>query len=217
MFLRKEILKFISLAVVLVLAVALLSLHILDNPEKPLSGLAWISQFKGSSDVEKLSNKYGFRDNVKSFISALKDAGAIVTISSTYRPPERAYLMYYAWQISINEMDPRKVPSNSHVPVEWWHGNTEASVKAAREMVKEYQIVHEPELQSNHTRGLAIDMNISWKNNLEVVDGMGNSQHILSSFDGSNPEAITQLIRTGSSYSIMHNQTDPVHWSIDGR
>lgn len=60
---------------------------------KELSGVAWVNKFQDKTSTQTLS--YPFRTNVEQFLSALKQAGARVTIAATLRPPERAYLMHW--------------------------------------------------------------------------------------------------------------------------
>ena len=98
-----------------------------------LSGRAWVERFPGSKSVDDLEPN--FRRSVKGFLKALADAGADVTISATFRPPERAYLMHYAWEIAHEEQDARHVPHMPDVNIEWAHDTNAASRDAALEMV----------------------------------------------------------------------------------
>jgi hypothetical protein len=53
------------------------------------SGRSWVARFPGSRSLTDL--KAGFRQAAEAFIGSMKDAGATVRISATFRPPERAY------------------------------------------------------------------------------------------------------------------------------
>jgi hypothetical protein len=95
-------------------------------------------------------------------LQALADAGANVTIAATFRPPERAYLMHFAWEIAHGNISPRDVPAMAGVAIEWVHSNAAASRAAAQEMVDGYGMAFIAALRSRHTEGRAIDMSISW-------------------------------------------------------
>jgi len=66
------------------------------------SGTFWVNwadtHAKNSNSVEDLVEP--FRSNAKSFIKALKDAGATVIVSTTRRSDKRAYLFHWSWKIS---------------------------------------------------------------------------------------------------------------------
>ena len=69
------------------------------------SGAHWVTQFPGSSQDANLEP--GFRLNVQEFKKALQAAGATTRTTSTYRPPERAYLMHWSWMIVKMGVDPQ--------------------------------------------------------------------------------------------------------------
>jgi hypothetical protein len=52
----------------------------------------------------------GFRQHVTTFIGAMQRAGITVTVVSTLRPSEQAYLMHYSWLIAKDPIDPADVP-----------------------------------------------------------------------------------------------------------
>jgi hypothetical protein len=183
----------------------------------PLSGSSWVSQFPTSKDVEDLLPP--FRDNVKLFLAALKSAGASVTISATYRPPERAFLMAYAWSIAREGLSPAKVPKNPKIDIDWVHRyangkiNYTASKQAAEDMVQGYDIAFKPALVSQHTQRLAIDMTISWTGTLNIANAQGKTVAISSQpISGEN----TDLIAVGATYKVIKLVSDPPHWSVDG-
>jgi hypothetical protein len=59
-----------------------------------LSGGQWVARFPGSAEVEECRDP--FKSSLTRFVSALRAAGANVTISATFRPVERAYLMHWS-------------------------------------------------------------------------------------------------------------------------
>jgi hypothetical protein len=182
---------------------------------KELSGAIWVSRFSTSRSTGDLEP--AFANNVNRFISALKAAGASVSIAATYRPQERAYLMHWAWKIANGLVSAQNVPPMSGVEINWWHGNDADSRRAAQEMVNAYSIVAQPSLTSRHIERKAIDMSISWSGNLQIKKANGQSVLITSSpKDGTN----RSLIEVGRSYNVVHYQPpegDRPHWSVDGR
>lgn len=139
-----------------------------------LSGLIWVGRFPGSNSASDLIPS--FRTNLESFLAALKAAGASIHISATLRPPERAYLMHYAWGIARDSINPSTVPSMPGVDIEWAHRLPDGTIdsakskQAAEEMIgpSGYNMVQRAALTSRHTEGRAVDMNISWKESLVI-------------------------------------------------
>jgi hypothetical protein len=172
---------------------------------KELSGSQWVSRFPGSSDISELNDN--FRASVRSFISALQDAGATVRISATYRPPERAYLMHYSSKISRGEISPTNVPAMDGVNIEWDHGDNEKSKKAATQMANGYNIVYPPALISRHTERAAIDMTISEITNKTMRNANGDDVKVTDS---------STLNQIGATYGCIKLITDPPHWSDNG-
>jgi hypothetical protein len=154
-------------------------------------------------------------------------------INSTLRPAQRAYLMHYCWLISRSKINPADVPAyqpvgnqRDPVDIEWVHrdakGNPDvtASWRAANEMVNGFRMAGlrvAPALDSNHVRGKAIDMDISWHGNLDILNASGNTIHIATlPRDGTN----RHLIEVGATYGVYHLRNvdaDRPHWSYDGR
>lgn len=185
---------------------------------KELSGAAWVRKFQGSTSTQTLSNP--FRTYVEQFLSAVKAAGATVTIAATLRPPERAYLMHWCWKISRRLVRPSDVPPMTGVNIEWDHKNDAKSLQEASAMVAAYGMTRlhvAPALRSRHTEGNAIDMNISWTGELNIIDKSNNSVIIRTSpQDGMN----TELHQVGKSYGVIKyhgGAKDKPHWSSDGR
>jgi hypothetical protein len=183
-----------------------------------LSGPVWVSRFSGTSSPDACVDP--FRANLKAFLAALAKAGAQVSIADTFRPPERAYLMYWSWQIAKNFVDPQEAQPMAGVDIDWVHRSAAGapdipkSRAAASQMVSLYQIVSKPALTSRHTERRAIDMNISWQGSLPI-DGPNGGETNISSVPhtGLNPE----LIQVAATYGVIKSHfNDPPHWSDDG-
>jgi hypothetical protein len=144
-------------------------------PTRELSGAQWVARFPGSNQVSDCAAP--FAANLQSFISAMQAGGATVTVSATYRPPERAYLMHWAYMIVNEDQDPRTVPAMAGVNIKWDHTaadgtySSTASVNAAQAMVNGYgmqSLNTPPALSSRHTMRFAVDMSISWAGDLTI-------------------------------------------------
>lgn len=185
-----------------------------SNPQQSgeLSGNAWIARFPTSTSIADLRGT--FQTNMQNFYQALLAARANVTISATYRPPERAYLMHWAYRIAREHYNPRQVPAKAGVNIRWWHGNLAASQQAAEAMVQGYNIAFRPALQSNHTRGTAIDMTISWHGALSIQEASGRLQIISN---GPQNGTNISLHTVGRTYGVIKHPTDRPHWSHNGR
>lgn len=173
--------------------------------------------FPGSQKVEDLDSD--FQSKVKAFVAASKDAGAMTTITSTLRPKERAYLMHWSWKIVKQDFDPKQVPAMTGVDIEWWHGDAATSKAKAEEMVNGYGLQNlqvAPALNSRHTEGKAIDMQVTWSGDLKVKKKDGSIVTITSMpRDSTNAD----LIEVAKTYGVIHFtdvQKDKVHWSTDG-
>ena len=70
-----------------------------------------------------------------------------------------------------------------------------------------------PALLSNHIRGKAIDMNISWTGTIKIKKKDGTEESVL--FMG-NVNNNTKLHAVGASYGVKKLTTDAPHWSLDG-
>src|ERR1051325_10670200 len=107
------------------------------------SGAQWCQRFPGSNKTSDLIPD--FRDRVDAFLSVLKNADAAVRVSATFRPPERAYLMHWAWGIANGfpqdmcrpqdrpgvPIDPASVPPMAGVAIDWTHGGSLAAARSA--------------------------------------------------------------------------------------
>jgi D-alanyl-D-alanine dipeptidase len=185
---------------------SLIAQRTLDIPLKP-SGREWVRQFPTSRSIGDLNEP--FETNCRNFVNSLKASGASVDIAATLRPPERAYLMHYSYRIAKEGLDPAKVPAMAGVDIDWTHGGDKrAAVQAAKEMVAGYGIVYKPALNSRHSQGLAIDMDISNYRGRPFVDGDGNTVKVRNHDD---------LVKLGASFGVKKLASDPPHWSSDGR
>jgi len=190
------------------------------SSRRELSGPEWVTKFPGSRSLGDLSDP--FKGSAQAFVAALLDGGCSVTLSSTLRPPERAYLMRFSTAIARNVMMPEDVPAHPNVPIEWVHrtgGQIDhpKSRSAAVQMVQLYGIDATsplPALASRHTEGNAVDMSISWTGVLSIRDARGRVVQIADlPRSGLNPA----LHRVGATYKVIKAsfQDDP-HWSNDG-
>jgi hypothetical protein len=183
-----------------------------------LSGSAWWRANQGnypnSQDIDDLEP--GFRARVEDFIGSLRHAGATVLVASTRRNEIRAYLMHYSWQVAHGEIDPKDVPARSGVTIEWDHGDADRSRKGAEEMVQKFGMAHIASLTSNHIKGKAIDMSITWKDTLVLSRPAPLLTRIESTPRTGNGNR--DLHQTGSDvFGVKKLRSDPPHWSYNGR
>lgn len=185
---------------------------------KELSGKQWVARFPDAKTNDGIED--GFRAGCEAFIQAVREAGGTVTISSTRRPDERAYLMHFAWRVFKQTINPQNVTGHPRVNIEWVHRKTDGSVDlaasraAAKAMVFAYDIAFPPARKSRHTEGRAIDMTIKWKGNLVIKKRDSSTMTITGApRNGFN----LALRRVGKTYGITKHPKDPPHWSTDGR
>lgn len=182
-----------------------------------LSGKAWWranqARYPNSRETGDLDS--GFRARVEDFIASLKHAGAMIVVSSTLRNATRAHLMHYSWKVAYGEIAPGDVPPRSGLDIEWDHGDLDESRKAAEEMVKLFGMAHNASLTSNHIRGKAIDMTITWNDTLVLTKPAPLYAKIESRpRSGQNRE----LHRIGADvFGVRKLVSDPPHWSYNGK
>jgi hypothetical protein len=184
---------------------------------KELSGKKWVARFPDKRTTDALAD--AFRPGCEAFIAGMRKGGATVSVNSTFRPDERAYLMFFAFKIA-NGFNPAKAEVHPNVEIEWVHRKANGSVdsaaskRAAKEMVEAYDIAFAPARHSRHTQGKAIDMTISWKGDLKIDNKSGMTTTISSTpRNGFN----LALRKVGKTYKVTKHPTDPPHWSTDGR
>ena len=183
-----------------------------------LSGAMWWRQhnarFPNSRDLADLAPDFRYR--VGRFVDALRWGEASVVVSSTLRHPSRAYLMHYAWRVAHGQVAAEDVPPRSGVDIDWVHESEKASRDAAMEMVQLARMAHVASLTSNHTRGTAIDMTITWTGTLLLkLPGSGNLWEIPDR--PRTGAGNTELHRLGADLFRVHKlASDPPHWSHDG-
>jgi hypothetical protein len=177
-----------------------------------LSGPQWCARFPTSAKLDDLTPEFG--DACRAFLSALKKAGATVSIAATYRPVERAYLMHWCCMVGGSGQDPAGVPPMKGVNIDWKHGGSIVKARAAaQQMMAAYQIKFPAALVSRHTQRRAIDMTIGWTGTLKIRDFHGEVQSISTGpRNGSNPK----LIAVGATFGVIKLSSDPPHWSDDG-
>ena len=189
---------------------------------KRKSGKYWVtwanSNAKRSTDVADLSDP--FKTNVKAFIAALKAAGAKVKVNTTTRSKKRAYLFHWSWKISLGKCLASAATEMPGVDIEWDHGDAEKSKAGAQEMVSGFGLAVPPRskvapsLNSNHIRGNAIDMTITWTGKIKIKKKDGTKVEVAHMKDAN---ANTSLHTVGESYSVKKNTKDAPHWSTTGR
>lgn len=106
------------------------------------------------------------------------------------------------------------------VNIDWAHKNDAKSLREANAMVAAYGMtgLHvAPALRSRHTEGKAIDMNISWTGDLNIIDKNNKTVIIRTPpRDGSNTE-FHQVVRSYGVIKYLGGARDKSHWSSDGR
>lgn len=190
---------------------------VVSIPAKELSGEVWVKRFPGKTDIDSCEGD--FKTNMTAFKAALDEAKAVVDITATYRPPERAYMMHWSWEIVNNKQDPKTVNGYEGVNINWDHGDNQKSIKAAQEMVNGFKmstLKTPPALDSRHTHREAIDMTISWTGDLVIKNKDGTAVTIKSDpKTGMN----TDLKAVGETYGVkkfVGGDKDIPHWSSTG-
>lgn len=173
-----------------------------------LSGPSWVSKFPTERTTASLVQP--FRAGVQRFVTALELAGAVVHITATKRPAERAWLMRQAWDVAYGNVRPENVPARSGIDIQWVHPTHAASIEAAKAMVAAYGLVYRPSLTSRHIEGLAIDMDIDWDREITVTDPCGVPVRLAVGDTAT-------LYKLGAAFGVHKLVSDPPHWSSDGR
>ena len=189
---------------------------------KVKSGSYWVTwanaHAKNSTSLDDLVDP--FKTNAKAFITALDDAGATVSVSTTRRSDQRAYLFHWCWMIGLGKAKASEATTMLGVDIEWDHGDAEKSKQAAKEMIDGFGLAippsstNAPSPVTNHSSGKAIDMNITWTGTIKIKKKDGTEASVLFMWDVNKN---TKLHGVGASYGLVKLTTDAPHWSLDGR
>lgn len=190
---------------------------VLSSPQLEFSGRKWCARFPGKDTLADLNAS--FRPKATRFIDALKAASIKVDINAVFRPPERSYLMYWAFMICRGTA-PTDVPPYPNVNIDWAHrgpdGNPDlaAANQAAEDMCKGYGIKPHSKSQqvgrpgrSRHNHGAAVDMNINGYVGKVVKDATGSDVKITG---------FSTLKDIGLTYGVIYYPKENMHWSDTG-
>ena len=188
-----------------------------------LSGKKWWNDHKNQTAFAK-SDKISdlaatFQSKVKEFKKALEDAGAKISIDTTKRSKNRAYVLRYAWMIAKGQIKANKVPAETGVAIEWDHGDDVKSKKAAQEIVTAANMVSIASLTSNHIAAKAIDWTITWTGTLKIKQKDGTIKEIKSTPRNGGDPGNKELHAVGKGYGVhkgLFVKKDPPHWSYNG-
>ncbi len=189
------------------------------------SGKYWVTwankNAKNSTSIDKL--EADFKKKVKAFKKALEDAGATVTVSTTRRHKDRAYLFHWCWKISQGKLGGTKIskiPARAGINIEWDHGDAKKSKAGAEEMRSGFSLTkypiskYAPSLTSNHIKGKAIDMTITWTGKIKVANKSGKKIELTYMKNVKNNK---KLHAVGKSYGVKKLLNDAPHWSYNGK
>lgn len=203
-----------------------------------------LSLFPANSDRDKLAAD--FKEKWIAFEDALKEAKATVQVQSTLRPIGRAYMMHYSTLLALGKIKPWEVPdqisnrfgdATGHMGIEWSHTTADGRVdlarskKAAIALMHSFRIAFPPSLTSNHVRGRAIDVRITWQGSLKirekgsigkdnkVIEGKLHEITSLPKHGGltAEPAGNKKLREVAETYGIHKLINDAPHWSEDGK
>lgn len=190
---------------------------VLSSAALELSGVQWCSRFMGSHRLEDLNDN--FRPGAIAFYNAMRAVGIGVSIGPTFRPIERSYLMFHAFNIakgaSVTAVGPW-----AGVNIDWAHRgpdgtpNLAAAKAAAVAMCGGYGLhIHSKKQKvaapkfSRHNKAAAVDMNISNFVGKTIKDNLGNMVHLRNFND---------LAFVGHSYGVNYFPLEDMHWSDKG-
>ena len=127
---------------------------------------------------------------------------------------------YRAGMIAHRKILPQNVPSYPGGYIEWNHGTNDKSISLAKRMINAFgmQGLHvAPALNSRHTEGHAIDMNISRKGVLKIINASGETIEINTSPCSGMNAKLHQVAKTYGVVKFRGGFKDVPHWSTDGR
>ncbi|MDF0605528.1 hypothetical protein HZU77_007675 [Neisseriaceae bacterium TC5R-5] len=182
----------------------------------------WVNEYPGSASIDDLA--VPFKGYVRSFVDALKAANILPSIASTYRPPQRAYLMHVSWKIANKKIKPSEAPgySGGGIDITWKHTDDlddAKSIKAAEDMCKAFGITHlkvAPSLTSRHTEKNAIDMSFSWSGDLTIKNAKGEDVVIKTTPRTGMNKELHAVAETYNVIKFKGGDADQPHWSTDG-
>lgn len=188
------------------------------NTASNLSGTKWWrANQKRYPNSRRLENLNGdFKGKVTRFVAAMQAGGATVSVGSTLRNKIRAHLMHYSWRIAKMGLAPAQVPNISGLNIHWDHGNLAASQKGARQMVSLFNMAYNASVTSNHIKGLAIDMTITWKGDL-TLKVPGQQDQVTIQSGPRNGAQNHQLHQVGREFGVKKLFKDKPHWSFNGK
>jgi uncharacterized protein YcbK (DUF882 family) len=177
-----------------------------------LSGAHWVEKYKTEPTLDLLKDP--FKGHISAFIEMLRSNRSRVAISATYRAPERAWLMHWAWMVARGKITYSKLNSISNpqkIDIVWDHGDEASSREAARAMVSGYHMAHVAALSSRHTEGRAVDITIRRLPEILKIDKKEWPIGV------ARADANEALWFIGEHlFSVKKLATDPPHWSDDG-
>ena len=179
-----------------------------------LSGPHWagVKEYLGSKSMDTLVDP--FKGNITSFIAMLRANHALVNINATYRPPERAWLMHWAWYIGKGWTKYSKIASIKNpynIDIVWDHGDDKSTRKAALAMAAAFGMAHQAALKSRHTEGHAVDINITRLPEVLTID---KKEYPIGVAKAEHNEALWFVGE--HLFSVVKHHTDRPHWSTDG-
>ncbi|HWN69774.1 MAG TPA: SH3 domain-containing protein [Haliangium sp.] len=195
------------------------------EPSRPAAGNAQRSgkHWRGIADASGWSNSTAFSSldpawgaRAQAFVALLRASGATVEISAGRRHPNRAFLMHYAWGVAHGEYTPAQANQASRargIAIDWDHGDLATSQAAAQELVAAFSMEARAALDSNHIRGLAIDMTISNLPASVTFDG----DTYATRRGASGTAAAESVAPIGQAMGVIwRGSSDFVHWSVNG-
>lgn len=177
-------------------------------------GASWCAQFPTSDQLVDLAEP--FRTKARAFLSAIADGvgHACYTVSATYRPPERAYLMHFACMLALGGQDPAAIPPMEGVAIDWTAGGDRAAAKAgAQAMIAGYRIAFPAALVSRHTQRRAMDVTFNIPPAPKAPYRFRQPNGDTWSF---GPLDLQHLYNFGATFGVIKLVSDPPHWSDDG-
>lgn len=143
-------------------------------------------------------------------------------------------MMHYSALVANGKIKPWEVPDSihirgesSHARIEWTHTDSngrvdeKASRQGAKEMMIKFKMAHPAALDSNHVRGKAVDVSITWSGVLKIKDKKGKEHEIKTTprhgGTPTEPSGNKELKSVAETYGVKKLlANDPPHWSENG-